>query len=269
MNIEKIYKFNDKCEQPLDELVADGGMTAIFRKIACIGDSLSSGEHESKNDDGEIGYHDYFEHSWGQYLARTTGATVYNFSRGGMTAKEYCESFAEEKGFWSPDLRCDAYIIALGINDIGMETGDPYTDVDLSDYRNNKPTFSGYYCQIIQRIREIEPNSRIFLMTIPNSTREYHVARASAYDRHQQAVYKTAELFDFVYVLDLRKYAPIYDQEVQDRFFLGGHMNAMGYQFTAKMVMSYIDYIIRHNTEDFVQVGFIGKGGLHYKGKRW
>jgi len=35
-------------------------------------------------------------------------------------------------------------------------------------------------------------------------------------------------------------------------------MNPMGYLLTAKYVMSYIDYIIRHNMEDFAQVGFIG-----------
>lgn len=37
-----------------------------------------------------------------------------------------------------------------------------------------------------------------------------------------------------------------------------GHLNPMGYALTAKMTASYIDYIIRHNTEDFKEVGFIG-----------
>ena len=35
-------------------------------------------------------------------------------------------------------------------------------------------------------------------------------------------------------------------------------MTPTGYVLTAKMVASYIDYIIRHNMEDFAQVGFIG-----------
>ena len=44
-------------------------------------------------------------------------------------------------------------------------------------------------------------------------------------------------------------------------------MNAGGYLLTAKMVMSYIDYIVRQNPEDFAQAGFIGKGvhSLHAK----
>ena len=60
------------------------------------------------------------------------------------------------------------------------------------------------------------------------------------------------------YVLDFRRYAPEYDEEFKRRFYLGGHMNPAGYLLTAKMVASYIDYIIRRNPEDFSQTGFIG-----------
>jgi len=272
MDIEKLFKFNDETELPLEKLLNDGGFSAIFRTIACIGDSLSSGEHESLSADNVRGYHDYYEHSWGQYIARTIGAKVYNFSKGGMRVDTYCETFAESKGFWSPDLRSDAYIIALGVNDItkwGKELGSVETDVDLSDWRNNKPTFVGYYAQIIQRVREIEPKSRIFLMTIPRSTGAYNESRAEACELHRDILYKLAEIFEFTYILDFRRYAPVYDEEFKKHFYLGGHLNAMGYQLTAKMVMSYIDYIIRHNTEDFAQVGFIGRGGVHFTGRKW
>ena len=85
-------------EKPLDRLVSDGGFCAIFRTIACIGDSLASGEFESKDQDGNKKYHDIYEYSWGQFLGRSCGSKVYNFSRGGMTAKEYIESFADING---------------------------------------------------------------------------------------------------------------------------------------------------------------------------
>ena len=39
-----IKKFFDENEKPLDRLIDDGGFASIFRTIACIGDSLSSGE---------------------------------------------------------------------------------------------------------------------------------------------------------------------------------------------------------------------------------
>ena len=47
-------------------------------------------------------------------------------------------------------------------------------------------------------------------------------------------------------------------EDFKEKFYLNGHMNACGYLLTAKMIVSYIDYIIRHNIEDFNEVGFIG-----------
>ena len=61
-------------EKPLDTLCTDGGMSGIFRTVGCVGDSLSSGEFEATNEAGEKTYHDMFEYSWGQYLARMAGA---------------------------------------------------------------------------------------------------------------------------------------------------------------------------------------------------
>ena len=71
-------------------------------------------------------------------------------------------------------------------------------------------------------------------------------------------------MFTNVYIIDLRKYAPVYDEEIRSKFFLGGHMNAAGYLFTAKLIVSYIDYIIRHNFEDFSKIGFVGYN-MEYK----
>ena len=71
-----------KNEKPLEYIPADGGMVGVLRTIGCVGDSLSSGEFESTNLEGGKGYHDYFDYSWGQYMARMAGVTVRNFSRG-------------------------------------------------------------------------------------------------------------------------------------------------------------------------------------------
>ena len=45
-------------EKPLDLIKPDGGFTGIFRTIACVGDSLSSGEFESTPPGGGNGYQD-------------------------------------------------------------------------------------------------------------------------------------------------------------------------------------------------------------------
>ena len=59
MDITKFYPNPE--EKPLDNLVSDGGFCGIFQTIGCIGDSLSSGEFESKDNEGVVGYHDFYE----------------------------------------------------------------------------------------------------------------------------------------------------------------------------------------------------------------
>ena len=191
MTMDNIYLKKD--EKPLDNLVTDGGFVGIFRKIACVGDSLSSGEFQAYRADGTNLYVDRFDYSWGQYLARMAGCTVYNFSRGGMTAKEYVETFANGCGYWQRDLAANAYIIALGVNDLfnrGWELGQ-LSDVCLEDYTKNAQTFIGYYAAIIQRYKTIQPDARFFLVTVPRSGRNDELARA-----HRDALYGLAKMFD-------------------------------------------------------------------------
>ena len=136
--------FNEN-EKPLDKLVDGYSHTSIFRTIAFVGDSLSSGEFETRDENGKAGYHDLYEYSWGQFIARKNGLKAYNFSKGGMSTKQYIESFAKDNGMWDKDKACQAYVIALGVNDIynsGMEIGS-VDDMDDENYLNNKPTFAG------------------------------------------------------------------------------------------------------------------------------
>ena len=142
--------FNEN-EKPLDKLVDGYSHTSVFRTMAFIGDSLSSGEFETRDENNKPGYHDLYEYSWGQYIARKNGLKAHNFSRGGMTAKEYMESFAQANGMWDADKACQAYVIALGVNDIynrNMEIG-CVEDIDDQNILNNKPTFAGYYGGIL------------------------------------------------------------------------------------------------------------------------
>lgn len=255
MNLDMMISSKD--EKPLENMVSNGGYAAIFRRIGVVGDSLSSGEFESLDENGSKGYHDYFEYSWGQNLARMCGSTCYNFSRGGMTAKEYCESYADSMRFWDPQYACQCYIIALGVNDIhnqGQDIGS-VEDICNEDYTKNADSFTGWYAQIIQRLKKIQPRAKFFLMTMPKETERRIQEKTEA---HRKTLYDLTDYFDNTYVIDLYKYGPLYDAEFCKKFYMGGHMNPMGYVLTAHMVASYIDYIIRHNPEDFKEVGYIG-----------
>ena len=248
--------FSLENEQPLDRFVEGISNTAIFRKIAFVGDSLSSGEFESCDENGNHGWHDYFEYSWGQYIARKNGLTAYNFSKGGMRADTYIKAFAEEKDFWNKELACQAYVIALGVNDILNARQELGSIADIKEnWQDNAETFAGYFAAIVQRYKEIQPRAKFFFVTMPKGIDEGRNALAA---QHAKLLYDLADYFENAYVIDLNKYAPVYDEEFRRRYFLYGHMNASGYIFTANMIDSYIDYIVRHNPEDFSRVGFIG-----------
>lgn len=263
MNIQEYIGVGEN-EKPLDRIVTDGGFCAIFRTIACIGDSLSSGEFESRKEDGTTRYHDFFDYSWGQYIGRSTGAKVYNFSQGGMTAQSYMEIFADKNGFWDIGKACQAYIIALGVNDISahlrgeIEFGS-VEDIDQADYRNNAKTFLGYYAQIIQRIKLIQPRAKIFLVSPLQHGNERDKERKIVRDLLEELT----KVFNRTYLLDMYAYAPVQNAEYNATFWLG-HLTPAGYIVTARMIESYIDYIIRKNPDDFKQVGFIGTD-LYYE----
>ena len=53
MDITKYYLGEN--EKPLDVIKPDGGFFGIFRTVAVVGDSLSSGEFESLDEKGNMG----------------------------------------------------------------------------------------------------------------------------------------------------------------------------------------------------------------------
>lgn len=246
-------------EKPLDNLVSDGGYACIFPVIACIGDSLSSGEFEHTNVEGVTTCHDKYEFSWGQFMARTTGNKVFNFSRGGMTCKRYLEIFADQKDLWNEEKRAYAYIFALGVNDLfsyPQPVGE-VSDIDLDNLENCKDTFAGLYGKIIAKYKKIAPDAKFFFVTMPKEDSlddEKNILRGE----HAKLLHDLTKVFSNSYVIDLYEYAPLYDAEFKRKFFLGGHMNPAGYKLTAVMIASYIDYIIRSDFNAFKQVGFIG-----------
>ena len=276
MNINEYIKSMmgaDTSEKPLDRMIDGGGLTSIFRTIAVVGDSLSSGEFEGTvKGTAKKSYHDMFDYSWGQYIAREAGCTVYNFSRGGMTAKEYMRNFANSQSMFDVKKAAQAYIIALGVNDIINQKqeigklGDMW-DGDLTvEPADDKTTFCGYYCALIERYKAIQPDAKFFLMSMPKGTGLNPIDDEKK-EIVNKLLHEIAAHYTNTYVIDLYTYMPANAGEYREMFYLGGHLNPMGYIFTAKVVMSYIDYIIRHNREDFIQVPFIGIGTHNYDAK--
>ena len=125
-------------------------------------------------------------------------------------------------------------------------------DIDLADWRNNGDTFAGHYAAIVQRLKEIQPRARFFFVTMPKTE------NGSPCPAHTALLHDFTKVFAHSYVIDLDAFAPPHDAPFRERFYMGGHLNALGYLLTAKQIEAYIDWIIRHHPADFRQIGFVG-----------
>ena len=74
-----------------------------------------------------------------------------------------------------------------------------------------------------------------------------------------------ANHFDNVYIINLFEYGSCYDDEFKNNFYLNGHLNPMGYIYTAEIIDSYIDYIVRNNPLDFKYSSLINSGIKYIK----
>ena len=212
-----------------------------------------TGEGTEYDENGNIVYTDMYEYSWPAVLERITGTKYNNYSRGGMTAREYVQSWADENGFWQWN---QAYIIALGNND-SFVFGHPLgsvKDVNADCPQDNGDTFFGNMGKIVSKLKTIEPNARIFVVT-PQ-------LRGEACDNDIRYIAselaKLCDMFEFTYLLDMTAHAPVYDAEMRKSFGLGFHPNPMGYYAYALIVGNYIDYIIRSNPQEFATIPFVG-----------
>jgi hypothetical protein len=139
------------------------------------------------------------------------------------------------------------------------------SDICKEDYRKNARTFAGYYAAIVQRLKDIAPDAKFFFMTMPEENNRAEIQLLK--NAHAKLMYDFAEFFDNSYVLDFKKYAPVYNEAFKQKFYLNNHLNAAGYALTAKFVISYIDYIIRHNIEDFSEIALVNTPYKNYKSK--
>lgn len=251
---EKLKRLTDE-SNPLSNLLENGGYTNIFKKISCIGDSLTEGVFEY-TEGGEVKYagkpQGLEPYSYPTQLARMTGAAVNNYGVGGATAKSWLET-TECSNCFKNENKAQAYIIALGTNDTDY-SGNVDTDIDLKNYSNNADTFVGNYAKIIQKCLELQPKAKVFVVTIPKTRTDYHHAWTTGNSQIKSIAEKLG-----VYVLDVFTYSESHDNpdKYKEHFYTGGHRNAIGYKRTAVEYATYISWLIYNNPNDFKNTHFI------------
>lgn len=251
-------------ENPIAVVSQNPGLCSIFHHWGFIGDSLCSGEFEYTTPEGKKGYWDCYEYAWGRRMCDLMGVKGDIYAKGGETARGWIQHFWDSNEnrlrICAKDSPKQAYVIALGINDSNCNPngsyriGDVATDIDMQDYNNNAVSFAGCYAGIVQRLKQLQPEVKIFLVTMPKKTKKIR--------DFNDVIRQIAGMFDNVWVLDLEKYAADYylSDEFKKNYMMYGHMSPAGYEYTAWEFMTYIDWIIRNDQSAFKEVGFMIHG---------
>lgn len=241
-------------EKPLDFIDKTGGYCKIFRKIGVIGDSLTCGAQDTEGGNNAF---DCWEHSWPNYLSIATGSEIVKLAKGGLMPSNWHSVF--ETTARNENNKCTAYIIMLGHNSSLSGTID---DVDGTNPLNSTAdTMYGQYARIIGTLRDICPDAKIFCVTYPI----WYIEN----NKKNKMIREIAEKLN-CYLIDLYKYDTSKDviQNNYDQHGFGTpqidkakiHYTPLAYLRWSWEIMSYIDYIIRHNISDFTNIGYINSG---------
>lgn len=138
------------------ENVAHSFWSRAIGKVLCIGDSLTSGAYFGGNWNGAS-----IDQNYPRMLGRMLNAEVTNGGVSGYSASDW----------WSNKIsqytlsNYDTFIIWLGTNNGLTDTLE--TDVEpYDDYEDFATTETGYYCKIIAKIKEENPDALIVLTKI-------------------------------------------------------------------------------------------------------
>ena len=199
---------------------------ALFQKVAVIGDSYASGELAF---DGN--YVDHYPISWLQIMARKDGFTGTNFSGGGMSTRSFLTNKLPVLQNADPQ---DLYILALGINDAGMENylGTP------ADMESGADTFYGNYGKIIKAIQAKAPQAKMVISTIAQDN-----SIANAYN---DAIQQIASHFSIPVIV--QNDDPLFKSSFYSRHMQGNHPTgpvyaAMAMAFERLIGQSMIDHL--------------------------
>ena len=212
---------------------------SLFQKIGVLGDSFASGSLHYPDGSGDATTN--YAVSWGQILARDTGASVTNYSKGGLSATTWLTNteYGLEK-FLTSDPE-QLYICDFGINDWNQRSTYPIgTIADCKeDYTENPQTFYGSYGKIIGNIKDHAPNAKIVMLSVMRNNERQIDGEIEAIAEHFGLPFIKLTDDDF------------FVSEYYAQSMYGNHPLAHGYAGTAEAVKRLLCKCIMKNADYF------------------
>lgn len=211
----------------------DMDLMRIFPKIVGIGDSLMSGEHE-RVVDGKKRYIDIYEYSWLSCICRRTGAEAVHYSRGGRTCKTWIEDYKAQ--FIKDKCQAPCFFIALGTNDLAPERN---ITIGSKEDETGKDTYVGKYKEIIKTIRDLNPESVIFLCSL-------YYTHGEKYDNLNNLIKYLADQDKRCYYLDICSLP----NNLKDTKYNAGHYSTLGYYAISLDIYDAANRILNQHADD-------------------
>lgn len=154
--IDKIPVLENKVTPMLETYAFNSIYSKIHRNVLFIGDSLTEGYQYTDKI--------YKDKSYPAFLSRMCNWTCDNRGQSGITTLGWWNNQGQKIDF----TPYDAIFIYLGTNGGLTDTID--TDTASGDYNTFAKTNTGGYCAIVAKIRDVNPNCKIYIVKYGNTT---------------------------------------------------------------------------------------------------
>ena len=104
--------------------------------------------------------------------------------------------------------------------------------------------------KIIKKIKNINEMAYIFIVPVQY---ENDINKNELVFYVANELKKFEKIYSKLFILDIVNNGIAFDKEFKDKYCVGFHPNPMGYYLIALMFGNYIDYIIRHNINLFIE----------------
>lgn len=261
------YVWTSNCQQGMwlkngVDIYAGLGLPDLFKafkKVGVVGDSLSVGYMMNKST-GVVTSR-MLAYSWPKVVMRDAGGVPWlNLGTSGQNVLTWCSNAtygkvqAEASG-----NKCQAYIIGLGENDqSGTERGCPLgspSDI-VNNYQTVATTYYGGYARIIQILKHLNPDCKIFCLTNPrNGTGRQNYNEAVRYITNTYYANDSS-----IMLVDVANDTDVFNQgylPADMAAITGGHYSAAGYARVASIMEAEISNAMEANVSSMYNIAYI------------
>lgn len=217
----------------------------MIKKMAVVGDSLSSGEIIDTTKTPKV-VKDCYDYSWLSDLTQSIGCEKAHYSKGGLTTKSWVENVGGYKDSLLNDKKSDCYFIALGTNDVNSKN--EFSLGDVSDAKDTN-SFVGYYKQIIELIHEKNNHAIIYCVSL------YENIESSL--EYSNMISQISKLYDYCIYLDVA--TPLSKNNISrkndDIYGNDSHFTTVGYMAVASIIKSVLSSLVVKNINKYKYYG--------------